>query len=436
MKEIKLDCRSIVIIIIWIYALAQPTCFIQSAFMDNIVQVGLVLTALLFMLAKKRELRIDSLSLLYLLLILTAVVPDICSGNIEGTITQAFSYVFPVLMYIIVCNAGDTERSIDLLYKLPIALGVLLGGWTAFGGILRFIGIPIGSNMVEVEKFGNLVQMSSYGFGIFASWGGFAGHTLYRLNSYFIEPSKFAMFLEVPFFLLLERYKNCNGKARRRTLFGLVCVSTAFLFSMSRAGMVSLLATIVYAKILKRNNKSVRNGADGDDIFKMIAAAFLMIIGALIMLNVLVALGKFFPGIPFLSEGITDMSGKANLVRNETVDSSHLLTLFLQHPFGSGFSSIVALNKVTNLANAFIFWTVIGGFFAIVILAMIYIKILLNNYIPAVSSGDYKLRGIANAFFSVTIHSLSYGTWMEPIYILLIVTMICMRRRELLLNNL
>lgn len=220
------------------------------------------------------------------------------------------------------------------------------------------------------------------------------------MNSYFIEPSKFAMFLEVPFFLLLERYKNCSGKARRRTLFGLVCVSTAFLFSMSRAGMVSLLATIVYAKILKRKNKSVRNGADGDDIFKMIAAAFLMIIGALIMLNVLVALGKFFPGISFLSEGITDMSGKANLVRNETVDSSHLLTLFLQHPFGSGFSSIVALNKVTNLANAFIFWTIIGGFFAIVILAMIYIKILLNNYIPAVSSGDYKLRGIANAFFS------------------------------------
>lgn len=134
MKEIKLDCRSIVIIIIWIYALAQPTCFIQSAFMDNIVQVGLVLAALLFMLAKNRGLRIDSLSLLYLLLILTAVVPDICSGNIEGTITQALSYVFPVLMYIIVWNAGDTERSIDLLYKLPIAFGVLLGGWTAFGG--------------------------------------------------------------------------------------------------------------------------------------------------------------------------------------------------------------------------------------------------------------------------------------------------------------
>ncbi len=416
------------VFIAWSCVILYCTCIIKSNVIDNLMQIFLLFIMLLFVFLKKINFSLDKVAILFLALIFVSCIPDLFYNSIIDSIIMMLSYILPVIMYICVISYCKNNEMPKATWRIPIVFGIIISllGITNFS--LRFMGLPIGSTLKYVEKFGNYMEFSDYGLGVFASWGTLAGKTLYRIQTYFIEPSKMAMFLIIPFFLLLNAYRDTKNK---KNLLGLIFISIAFILTMSRAGIVSIVGSIILERIMLRKKYIVKKRANTYDIVRLIISGAIFIIVSVCLIYFLVFLSKFFPNIEFLSSGITSLEGKANLIRNETVDQNYILAHVISYPFGSGFGSILELNKVTNLANALIFWIMIGGIPALCIIISLMWKLFIEYYIPSINSNSTLQRSLASAFVGLTIHSLSYGTWITHEYLLVIAFMTTIQRNRI-----
>ena len=94
----------------------------------------------------------------------------------------------------------------------------------------------------------------------------------------------------------------------------------------------------------------------------------------------------------------------------------------ISQPYGFGFANNLHGSSTsvldTNLANAFVLWLVTGGFIGAVVAVVIILSALVHYVIPCIKSNEPIKTGVGLAFFGLMIHSLSYGTWMTPEFLL------------------
>lgn len=429
----KISRYKFFIFVAWLYVVVCNTCFITSNKADNLIQIVLICLLLMCVYLSGIKLRVDMIGIGFCALIAVSIIPDFFNGTIISGVRMALSYILPIIMYICVINYGEKEKYMSkTIWRIPIWFGLFISLLGILNFFLRFTGYPLESTVTYVEKFGNNMEFFQFGLGVSSSWGELAGKTMYRVQTYFIEPSKMAMFLLIPLYLSWYSFKES------KKLFALVefiILLFAFLLTMSRAGILAFIGSYLLGAIIKRKRTTLKR-ATCKDLKRLVLSGMVFVIGAVCFVYVLVYFSEFFPDMEFLFVGITDENGKANLIRNETVSTSFILNQFVSNPLGSGFGSILELNKVTNLANAFILWLVIGGIPAVVILIFLMWKLLMHYYIPGINSYDGVQHAFASAFMALTIHSLSYGTWMTSEYLLTIAGMVLLQRINVNKNKL
>lgn len=432
----RLDRNKLAALFVWIYVIEATTFYIKSNFIDNAFQLGAILVMCFLLVASGRasRLRISNEFLLYLLLLLLGLIPDLLSGYFSTGLVVMVSYALPLFMYFYVFNRfHEMDRINKWMFTVPVVYGTIVSTSGIIQEAASLMGLPISIWLENIDKTGNSnVSMCSL-FGIplgeYSSWGNIAGRTLLRIQGFYIEPSKMAMFLMIPIFFAWGLYKETK---QRKYKYALILCSVCFALTMSRAGIVSIVAALVVKHFYnKRYNK--KNDVDmpkttKNDLLKLFGIAFGIPLAAVMVLLLMVQLSNIFPGLEFLHVGITDLSsGKVNLIRKETVDISTIVNGLISQPYGFGFannlhgSSSSVLD--TNLANAFILWLVTGGFFGAVVAIVIMLLTLIHYVIPCIKSNEPLKTGVGLAFFGLMIHSLSYGTWMTPEFLLVMAIM-------------
>lgn len=443
----RLDKNRMAALLVWIYVIEATTFYIRSNFIDNIFQLGciVVMIFLLIISGRMSKFTFDNFFLLYILLLMTGWIPDLLSGNGTVGLTVMGSYALPLFMYLYIKNKYYWSDTISIsLFKIPVIYGVMISILGLIQEAGSLLGLSFNIWLEDIGKTGNnnVSMCSLFGLplGQYSSWGNFAGRTLLRIQGFYIEPSKMAMFLMIPIFFSWGLYKKTRRKSYKLTL--ILCI-VCFAFTMSRAGLVSIVSALVmkYFFVKKNKNKSdiALQKTTVKDLVKLIKIPFGIVTAAVLVLMSMVQLSRIFPGLEFLYVGITDLTtGKANLVRAETVDASNIINGLLSRPWGFGFSNNLHGSATsvldTNLANAFILWLVTGGFLGAGIAVAIILSILLQFGIPCLKSNDSVKNGVGLAFICLTVHSLSYGTWMTPEFMIVVSIMTVITNKTLVLE--
>lgn len=445
----RLDKSMIEALLVWIYVIEATTFYIRSNFIDNIFQlcciVAMIFLLIISIAGRTLRFTFDNFFLLYIFLLVTGWIPDLLSGNDTVGFTIMGSYALPLFMYLYIKNKYYWPKTVGIsLFKIPVIYGVIISIFGIMQEAGSLLGLPFNIWLEDIGKTGNsnVTMCSLFGFplGQYSSWGNFAGRTLLRIQGFYIEPSKMAMFLMIPIFFSWGLYKKTHKKFYRLAL--LLCV-VCFVLTMSRAGIVSIVAALVVKYFYVKKHGDMTNTAPrkttANDLRKLIGIPFGIVIAAVFVLLLMVQLSRYFPELKFLYVGITDLTtGKANLIRAETVDTSTILDGLLSRPWGFGFSNNLhgSVTSVldTNLANAFILWLVTGGFLGGGIAIAIILNILLQFCIPCLKSNDSIKNGVGLAFIGLTMHSLSYGTWMTPEFMLVVSIMSVISNKTLVLE--
>lgn len=429
-NKLRIREEFLVLLFAWIFVIEATTFYVRSNRIDNGFQLWSCIMMFLFIVYRNqyRPIYVNDIFLGYIFLVLLALLPDVLGGRMAG-IFVGITYLLPLILFLYITDYYHSKPFVNsAIFKIPLIYGTIAAIPGIVLEIMNFMRIHIPVERVFIEKTGNWVDMVPFGLGGYATWGQMLGRSLVRIQGYYIEPSKMAAFLLIPIFISWGFYKKCN---RKRYVFLSAIYFICFLFTMSRAGFIAFIGAIVVEKVLAGNrNKgwagSVNEKTERSDIVKLVAAGMLFILAAVLAIQLMVALSSFFPTLEFLHVGISDENGRANLIRQETVDIQYILKALLKKPMGYGFfNSIRGAGEIeTNLANALVLWLVTGGIAGAIVAVSIVLMGMFRYGVPALKSSDPIKRSLAKSFIGLTIHGLSYGTWMTVDY-LIILALLC-----------
>jgi len=118
----------------------------------------------------------------------------------------------------------------------------------------------------------------------------------------------------------------------------------------------------------------------------------------------------------------------ASLVRAAfNLDES--LQLAETNPLGIGLGFTEDTSDIAS-PNALLFWLVSGGLPALLILLFLHARLFNRHALPLLASRDPYRRTVAGAYIALTVHGLSNGTWINPIYLLMVGTLILTAESE------
>lgn len=408
----------------WVFIIEASTFYVRSNTIDNIFQFFVCLLMLFLVLVKgcRRQIVISRVLILYLLLVSSALVHDLVAWDMTGLREGAARFLLLAVLFYM-DNTLTLDRGIpDSLFVIP----VLYGGFISIQGMIlqtmNFLGMPVLTKRVVMEKFQVSYDMEIHGLGVVMYNGGrFLGRDMLRIYGHFIEPAKMAAFLLIPIFFSWGLYQKSGKKFYKYMM--MLCLA-GLLLTFSRAGLVALIGALVIRKIVGKRTRSLNEKEASHypvtgrkDLIKLVVAAAVFLIAAILALNLLVALAKFFPEFRILYHGITNEQGKVNLIRKEGADISYVARLIKDRPLGYGFSGNSSVH--TNLANAFIYWLICGGLPGAVLVLILFGYFMLKFAVPALKSTDPLQTAVACAFLALTIQNLSYGKWADVDFLFL-----------------
>lgn len=437
MKIFKLDWNKFVALFAWGYVIEATTFYVKSNTMDHTFKIFSVFL-MLFMLIKSgrwRNLRINYVCILYMLLLFCGIFPDFFSGYFSTGFTVMASYVIQLFLFLFVYNRFyNIDEISKWLFTIPVIYGVIISTMGILQEISSVIGLPITVWVEKIESTGDtdvaLCSLFGIPLGVYATWGSLIGTDLLRIQGFYIEPSKMAMFLIISIFFAWGLYRQTMNSMYRYALW--ICIG-CFILTMSRAGFVAIIASLIVKKFYYKSNAEKKDFTVPKttiiDLLKLISIATVIVIVAVIVLILMVELSKSYPELNFLYEGITNVSsGRANLIREETVDTALIFEGLLNQPYGFGFANNLhgSVSSVldTNLANAFFFWLVTAGLLGAAIAVFIILFAMIYYAIPCVKSKEPIKVAVGLSFFGLMIHSLSYGSWMTSEFLMIMAIML------------
>ncbi len=418
----------------WLYVIEATTFIIKSNVIDNIIQIiCLFCMGVVSLFRKQGKIWIEKTFYLYFFLVIVTLIPDILKGNLMG-VRIAASYLIPVILLLFIVDFYHEKIKLNkFIFFIPLLYGVAISISGIIIEVLNCIGKLEKTPPTFIEKTGTRETLEIHGLGACANWGKILGVKLVRIQGYYIEPSKMAAFLLIPIFIGWGIWKM------NRSIWGIAAsiVSLACLFlTMSRAGFVSLIGTMVIVVLicLKRKENAIERNATKRDLIRLFLGCVFFILCTIGLLNIMVYFGKKAPDLDFLYRGISNADGRANLVRSETVDIPYIIEIMAENPFGYGFYNMLhGVGDIdTNMANASTLWLISGGFLGFFIAICIVIRGILYYAIPAIKTNNPIKQSIAMCFIGLSIHSLSYGTWMTADYLLIYALLISQKNKEII----
>ena len=427
MKSLHLRWNRMYPYILWFYIIVNTTFYFFNNQTDNLIQIICLL--FFFFIAvnrvyKSKHVAIPKNLLICILFIILGIIPDIVNRRYIGLRVSAM-YAVPVMVFLAFHQIYRFQSLNKSVFLIPKIYGIYIASSAVLLELGLFLQLPLAKGRFFIEKTGNEVDLSRFFLGAYASWGSLFGRTLYRMQAYYIEPSKFGAFLLFPFFLFLSDWKR---KKSFKSFISFLLVSLAIILSMSRAAWIALIAAVclpfVYQFTAQRNG--ILKPVSKEDLLRTIGLAFILILSIISMFAMLKILAGIFPNIEAFRTGITNQNGQYQLVRVETVDSNVILSTIFKHPFGVGFSHVLhgVYDFDANLANALMLWFVVAGFPGLILALYMQSYLFFFYAIPLLRSKDTFHVALAQIYFALTLHGFSYGSWLTPDYLFICMAII------------
>lgn len=422
------------IFLLWTYIITRTTLYVKTDLAENFITCiclfGMMLIAAPFI---RNAVKFcgSRILLLYILLIMSIMLPDILHFDSLGLVTGA-KYMLPLFaLAAMLLLFTRKEHLPQTAFMIPIVFGTIVSVQSLILFVLLFFNVPVGYTLVEYPKHMHTIITYNFFLGTRTAQYYHGEHVILRLASYFFEPAKFAAFLLVPIMGAFAFYKRTGRK-----IFLYVCGINfvAFLLTFSRAGYVALAAAIVFYYAVRGKKSAVRKTTKRD-VGKLLIAVGVAIAGVFLTFYVIYIVTKIYPDNEFLSQFTMVENGKVVLFRTASGDFGKVFELLSKQIYGYGISQTIHGHARIdfNTASAPSFWLYAGGIVSAVLLVILYYLLVTQYCIPCIKSKEPIKISIACLFVALTVQGLSYGNWISIDYLYVVGMMILLRDRDILL---
>lgn len=417
-------------VFVWIFVLEYVLFFVGSNKLDIFIKVVSLVLLVVLCRPQSTSMRQDEkvLALLFAAWLVYPLFPAILQGDRQGCIQWAKLVVMSSIMIVLMAanrDAGGILRSTILQGYKWLGLGFAI---QALGGVVVvYLGLVRGdwTNLVRRPAV-PMLDLGVWGYGNAIQYP-IEGVAYLRPQGWFLEPSLLAAFLIPSFVFFLGAYLES-----RRVLEAVGCLVTggALLCTLSLAGVFGLVLVLLFAFLAPILYRRFR----GNLFREVLVPTVISVLFILITKGVLVGLNSFRNAInsssPLLEVGGRllgrDVSGPSgNLIREYSVLNSYMDVL-AAHPFGIGLGHTSGTWSLQT-ANAAIFWLMtsgVGFVFPVLFFAYLYFKICS----PQFKRERLSDRLPAACVLGIAAHNLSYGNWVSPSLLILIVLVMLLHR--------
>lgn len=445
LRKIKITRHFMLCIFIWIYICLNS----MVLFKNTSTRYLAILITMFFIviLAGRWKLynNIKSIMTMYILLLTTTALGAVFQKDLYGFVQLCKVLLYFVLFFLVLSTSEHIKRSIETYMNLYLFISILI----SLQCIILFFLVRF--NCIEATPIyyetrgGNKLSFGILGYGDAINY--FGSSQFLRTASFFSEPSKLGVFLIAPILWTYAKYRETRRK-RYLVYEGLLVFNFGATFS--RAGYLAF--AIGCASLFIFRTASDKRKYEISSI-KKAYATILVICGAICF----VVLGRF---LYQFTQSVDEMQDKASSYENNAImgmfnrtstveshygnafvrDDSNFETIFKkisESPLGYGLGWTGREQEFNN-PTALGFWVYSGGYPALVMIALIYGYLFYKYCLACMYSGDLKMRVLGASFISITIQNMSYGSWAEPYYMLIISMMALVveaKKRELYVHE-
>jgi len=328
-----------------------------------------------------------------------------------SSLTESFKYYLRIGFLLALVIWITRSRRLRWAVEFPVQIGTIL----AIQGCLFLAFLLAGANLqpsyVQTAQGTMRSTHIVYGYGLFGFGSGISVATqnvfAWRLQSYFPEASKFALFLIYPMFLSYGLYRLRKNK---RFLICTTLMAIAFTATFSLAGFAAVGGAILllcYFRLRRRFPRELR---------------WALVLGGVVCLA-FALYAAFQLSELYVPEDPTDTAFNripgfatgGSLAVRARVDAE-LLRIFPQYPFGLSLinpydSKLLGFGDL-GTPNAFMFVLSNAGIVGIGLFLMIFGLVYWRFMLPQLRK-ECLGRYICVAAVGVWLHSISYGTWLD-----------------------
>lgn len=356
--------------------------------------------------------------LLYGLLIGSAAFASLALSDVDG-IVQAMKIglawlVLPLLLTVVPSGADPAETMI----RLPVGWAALFSVQSLVLFALIYFEWPLSPRIVGLQRYGDMPELSYGVLGYANALNSIrSGGQILRAQSWFLEPSKFGGFLIYPTLVSFGYYLSTK---RLRHLTAAVLCGAGLAITFSLAAVFGLLAGALALLLVRpaRGERAKRGFGRYASGLAAVAALFLCMQAALSWMGGLAADRE----ATRLTKVLARDQGTQHLLRDES-RLGLARELLGSNALGVGLGGTAGVSELTS-PNAFIYWAIAGGLPAILVMLLLYHRLLLSFCLPLLQSSTPHYRTVAAGFIGYTVQQLSYGTWVEPLYLFTVGIMI------------
>ncbi|MDO8341565.1 MAG: hypothetical protein Q7T48_00035 [Cellvibrio sp.] len=233
-----------------------------------------------------------------------------------------------------------------------------------------------------------------------------------RLCGFWNEPSNASGTAFAAFFLSSLVFKKEGGATWKFASYA--CLTAGFL-CFSTVGLLAFGLALLVGFIL--GNKECNNPIKS--AFKLpIMVVAVGGVGAAIFGRAYVAENYADNDILRVIVGLRDTSQTEDVYSGRLVVIENTINHVAEHIFGTGLSAIDLSNNVMMSASAPMYWLLIGGILGLVLLLLRELMLVAACYKLAKSSPEHVY--LVQALVAIMAQHLSYGSWMNPNYFILV----------------
>lgn len=328
-----------------------------------------------------------------------------------SSITESFKFYLRIGFLFTLVIWASRSRRIRLVVEFPIALGSILALQGLLLWMLLSAGVSVHPGAVQIyEPAGGGNPYVSFGYGLlgFGDNIGWESRSIFawRLQSYFTESSKFALFLIYPMFLSSGLYRI---RRQRQYLVCAILMAAAIVatFSLGAYAAIGSASLVLLYYYLRRWVPRMLRWALA---FGCVVCLALAIYSAIRFSE------QYVPEDPTSNfNRIPAFAQKGSFGERKRVDTE-LLTLFLDYPFGLSLidtynSKLLGYGDFST-PNAFTFVLSRAGFVGVGIFLIIFGIAFWRFMLPQLRK-ECIGRYVCIATIAVWIHSVSYGNWLD-----------------------
>lgn len=431
LERFTFNKQSVFCLFIWLFICFHSMLLFRQTNVRNASILMSIAGIILFVGIIKFSCQEKKILLMYAMLLFTTILGALSQTDTYGII-QLFKVSLGILLLAIVL--GTAKRSKEMLanyMNIYLFISVLISVQSLILFVLvRYDLVEINRVYYETQG-GYKISFGILGFGDAINYFGSA--KFLRTASFFKEPSKLGAFLIPPIFWSFAQYSKT--KRKRYIMYGILMFLN-FLATFSRACFLALAISCVCLCLFRTAFDKKKYSIS---MYKKICATILVfccVIGFLL-------LGTF---LYRFSQTVEEMQSNASSYENNMImgminrsttlksnvgnvfirDDSSLNIVFekiAENPLGYGLGwtgRALGFNNPTGLG----FWVYSGGWVALLCLIIIYARLFYRYCLACMYSGDPSMKALGMSFIAVTVQNMSYGTWCEPYYMLIIALMI------------